>query len=384
MSASLRSSALFSPAGVGLALAVFAACSSSKRARPFGVPEAEAGASSGGSSTSHGGSGGTHAAGGASGENAAGSGAEQSGSAARSGGGSGGRSGGSSAGGEGGAGGPATGDAAGASASDGQGAAGSAPRVDPICARGVHWSEGSLLPISSDQDDLLQSVTPDGLSIAWQTPDGFWVADRDASTVPFGSPQSVPAVLGFTSVSLSADGLRLAGAGPDGFVEVVRAKRGDAFPDVSDGTAFAPLNSAVEGTPTNEVAVEPLLAADDTDLIYSFVSPSNVGSRPTLYESERVGAWGFGHALGSEALLWADGDARRVATGLSSDRLTLFYFDEIEEEMRAAWRPSAWAEFDTFESLGAMQSAAPNAACTELYYSAPGDGGLELFVATAE
>jgi hypothetical protein len=74
---------------------------------------------------------------------------------------------------------------------------------------------------------------------------------------------------------------------------------------------------------------------------------------------------------------------RRRPTGVASDDLTVFYWDETDMTEKAGWRLSSSTALEHIETLGGLRGATPNAACDNLYYSAAGDaGGLDLFVAT--
>jgi hypothetical protein len=269
----------------------------------------------------------------------------------------------------------------------GTGEAGAPGDVEPVpvptCTPGVRFGSGRPLALSTADDDLLEGITPDELTLVFSAGGHFYVAERDSVTDDFGAPVEVAAGLGFGSLTVSSDGLRLIGAGASGFAELARPARTETFGDEPNDADFVPFNAAVQGTPTDESALEPLLAMDDTLLVYSFVSPSNEGARPTLYASEWLGQWSFGQPLLGAERLWASGQARRVATGVSSDGLTLFYRDEVAGEFRRAWRRRLSEEFDAFESLGDWERAAPNAACDELYYSAQNEGSVDLFVAGA-
>ncbi len=256
------------------------------------------------------------------------------------------------------------------------------PPPVPICSRTTRFGPGQPLALSTSDDDLLEGITPDELTLVFSTGNHFYVAERGSVTEDFGAAVEVAAGLDFLSLTVSSDGLRLIGARVSGFAELARPARSEAFAGEPNDADFVPFNAAVNGTPTDEIAVEPLLALSDTLLIYSFVSPSNEGSRPTLYASEWLGQWSFGQPLLGADRLWASGQARRVATGVSSDGLTLFYRDEVAGELRSAWRRRLSAEFDAYQSLGALERAAPNGACDELYYSAENDGSLDLFVAS--
>ncbi|HTQ05470.1 MAG TPA: hypothetical protein VMI54_16520 [Polyangiaceae bacterium] len=264
------------------------------------------------------------------------------------------------------------------------GAPGGEERPVPVCSPRLRFGVGTELALSTPDDDLLQGVTPDELTLVFATGSHFYVADRDSADGDFGAPVEVAAGLDFAAVTVSADGLEIVGARTDGFFAVSRPARGEPFSDSPDDADFLPFNAALEGNPTNDVVMEPLLGAGDSLLVYSFVSPSNEGSRPTLFASEWLGQWSFGEALLGEERLWAQGQERRIATGLSSDGLTLFYRDEIAGEFRGAFRPTLGDAFDAFVSLGDLASAAPDGPCARLYYSAASNaGGLDLFVADA-
>ena len=270
-------------------------------------------------------------------------------------------------------------------AGSGEGGAPDAPEPAPvpICSRATRWNTGRTLALSTPDDDLLEGVTPDGLTLVFAAGGRFYLADRDSTRADFVAAVEVAADLGWDSVSVSSDGLRLIGAGPTGFAEIARAARGEPFTNQPDSSSFEPFNAALSGTPTNEIAVEPLLGVEDTLLVYSFVSPSNEAARPTLFASDWLGQWSFGQPLPGVERLWAQGQTRRIATGLSSDGLTLFYRDDVEGEFRSAWRRRLTDAFDAFQSLGDLARAAPDGACQELYYSESAGGGLDLFVAAA-
>jgi hypothetical protein len=255
------------------------------------------------------------------------------------------------------------------------------PAPIPVCTRPLAWEVPTRLALSTPDDDLLESVTPDGLSLAFAAGEHFFVADRSDPDLPFEEPLEIAIDLAFSSVTLSPDGLRLIGARAEGFAEVTRARRGEPFSAVEDEQPFVLLNSAVLGLPTDETALEPVLGPGGDYLLYSFVSPTNEGPRPTIFETEWLGQWGFGQALLGSELLWAAGQARRAPTGVSSDRLTLFYRDDVTAETRAAWRERPDGEFGTYQTLDGLERVAPDGSCDNLYFSALGAGGIELFVA---
>ena len=66
--------------------------------------------------------------------------------------------------------------------------------------------------------------------------------------------------------------------------------------------------------------------------------------------------------------LQVSGTYLRRPTGISSDRLTLFFYDEVASIERAIWRTTATGTFTQAEDVGPLLYAQPNAACTRLYY----------------
>jgi hypothetical protein len=65
-----------------------------------------------------------------------------------------------------------------------------------------------------------------------------------------------------------------------------------------------------------------------------------------------------------------------IPTGLSSDGLTLFFFDPARNAARAAWRSAVGAPFTWFRDLPHKGVVAPGNGCQCLYYSQQGDGAL--------
>lgn len=349
---------LFAALAVGTLLV--AACSDSDH--PGGAPVGTAGrsgAGSGGTSTS--GSGG-----GSAGELVGGS---ESGS---------------TVGGEGGAGGGAPGGSGGASV----GGTGNPPEPPvgdpPICPPGATFATGSPLAISGAGDELLQAITPDETTIAWRSGDEFFVADRSGVEFPFDTPMLVPGSSDLQAVTLSADGLRLIGVGKDRrVIEMVRQST-LPFDDehLSEGD-FELFNAAIASDPTpGLVLLDAVVSTDAESFFYSYFLDGGVGSGPTLYESGRSGGFWTLASADLGALLYRSEGQRRVPTGLSSDSLSLFYRDEVEGDFRVAWRVNTQVPFDHVEVLDIdadVEAAAPNRQCTRIYYSAPGEQGLDIF-----
>ena len=88
-----------------------------------------------------------------------------------------------------------------------------------------------------------------------------------------------------------------------------------------------------------------------------------------VHLSTRAGGepWPVGDTL-ENCELKAYGALRRTVTGVSSDGLTLFFYDPASAESRAGWRATRDAPFDWFVGLGARLQMQPNEDCTRLYF----------------
>lgn len=261
----------------------------------------------------------------------------------------------------------------------------------PVCLTDATWTQHALLGISGPGDDLLQSVTHNGTTIAFKNGDTFYVADLDLDYVlqpgdqglPFDTPRAVVGSADYSSVTLGPDGLTLIALRKDLTVVELERSAGEAFDAASaSATNFTDFNATVSTIPlANQVLTDAVLGADGSSLFFShFGSGSGAES---VFESKRSGGlWSYGSSSLGDPLL-ADGGARRIPTGISGDSLTLFYRDDVEGDFRAAWRINPSVPFGTSEVMTFAEgtvAAAPNGACTKVHYSAPGDNDLDLFV----
>jgi hypothetical protein len=316
-------------------------------------------------------------------------------------------------------GGTASGSSDGAASSDAAGADGTVymPGLPPaVCGPGAILGTGTVVLISTVSDGIdgggaggdatvlgldgsvaddggvglentLDSVTPDELSIAWTVGHGTTAileyADRDSSAVAFGAPQVLAAgPYAIDRAALSPDGLRLVlvSSGGQGFTELIRSARGDAFgPAPTDAGEDSYSNFEMASSDAGSQAAvygDPVISADDETFYYS-VTPS--GGTPTVFRSERLlttDAWPTGAALHGSA-----GSLAGKPTGISSDGQTLF-LSPMSGALDALWVDDSTGVFGSVVDLGALTSAAPNQACDRLYYSAQGTGSVDLFVAS--
>jgi hypothetical protein len=275
------------------------------------------------------------------------------------------------------------------------------PPPAAACGQTGAWGAG-VVAVSTAADDILDAVTSDELSIAWTSGAGstqaVLYADRASSADAFAAPQSLPAGQ-FTAdrVALSPDGLRLTVVNADGrgFSELTRTSR--ALPAAAFGSAGTGAYSNLDAAgalSAGQLYGDPVLSADDTVFYYSVYAAggadagqggADAGQTATIYRSERLlstDTWPVGFAVANSPDLAAQGTLRRRPTAVSADRRTLFFWDEISGTERALWADESTGAFDMLVDLGDRSMAAPNAACTHLYYSAPGASSIDIFVAS--
>jgi hypothetical protein len=360
----------------GLAVAVAAACDGEKRRTPAGFAPSTggnagtraAGGTSGRSTGGRGGSSGRGATGGTAGDEMGGaSGAEDGGA------GSGGSS--SGAGGSGTSGMTSAGSAGVAIAGRGQepepctNAQEDPPAAPGVCVPGASWGSAVPVAVMANAADPLIAITPDELTLLLMhiTSVGqAMIADRADVGDDFGEPVPVN-VEGV--VGMSPDGLRVIARALDGTLqEAVRPDIGEAFGMPTEGD-FTLINAAAASD--GSTLTSPVITADDRTLYYLAIPPD--GAKYPLHVSTRAGseAWPVGTPVEGCELESFDGFGP-VPTGVSSDGLTLFFWDSFYGTARAGFRNEPGGAFVWVDELGALVAAQPNAACSRLYYSADG------------
>jgi hypothetical protein len=276
----------------------------------------------------------------------------------------------------------ATGDA-------GAGEGGSPPQCNPS----LTWSTVARVPsIASAGFDRFGSVSANELTVAWTSSSSgaVFVADRPSTSAPFGTPAQLnpgTIALAIGRVALANSGHKLIAirAGGASFVSFVRG--GDAGtwnPDLS--AEFINIDGMIsEG---GGVFAEPVLSADGYSLFYVLTlgTAADGGMNlPVLYESTwdaRTKSWTFGASFPNKELAITTATQLRRPTGASSDRRTLFFFDETTGKERGAWRSSPAAPFDTFVDVSIAPEAAPSESCNTLYFRGMDGNGPGLFTAT--
>jgi hypothetical protein len=247
------------------------------------------------------------------------------------------------------------------------------PRCDPAHVWGL---PSGLLLTPTASFARFSGVAGGELTIAWTQADGtVYVADRSATTDPFGTGQPVnvgSTALAMDRVALSSEGQTLLAVTADrtAFVGFNRSGVGLAFEPLPS-SQFVNLGAmGAEGTATFS---EPVLGGDGASLFF-LVTPT--AGAPVLVEStyDSVGrAWTGGVAFSNPELASTDSTHRRRPTGASSDGLTLFFFDEVAGLERGAWRSTTDAAFDQFVDLPDLDEAAPSTSCATLYIAPSAD-----------
>ena len=277
--------------------------------------------------------------------------------------------------------------AGGDTSAGGAGEGGSAGGVTAItvCSQTATWGAGAPLAISTSMDDRSPAVTSDELTLAWMTgTDGSAVphfADRPSTDDDYeaGALPALVMPLALDRPALSADGLRigLVLASRLGFRELTRASKAESFTDAGDGT-FLNLNQMGQAFPAGTSYGDPVIAPDDRTIFFSIYGGTD--SR-TIVFAQRLfpgDPWPTPTPLQGSALS-AQGNLRRRPTGIASDLLTLFYFDQVSGMERAAFRNQTLGDFLVFVDVGAQTGATPNQACDALTYASAGPTSLDLY-----
>ncbi len=337
---------------IALACVSATACSSSddSHAAPIG--------SSGGSdgSSAAGGAGGAHHAGGSSGTGGS---ASHAGSSNTNGG--------------------DAGDENGSGGSADAGAGGDQPgtvvTVEPgACSETAKWASPVTLNGVSTAHEKLLSLTLDELDIAFSRDGALYRAHRAAASADFGTAAAVTLPTGYdasSGVALSNDGLTLIVVSTDGtaFSSVSRGTRDADFGATADDSAFAGLNA--RSVQTLEHYAAPVLSLDGKTLVFSGFTPGADGLAVVYESTLSNGIWSMPNNLSAQISDFDDGTGakRKLPTGLSSDRRTLFYFDEGTGTEIARFRDRPDAPLYDHVDLGALAGAAPNAKCDRIYYT---------------
>jgi hypothetical protein len=258
-----------------------------------------------------------------------------------------------------------------------------------VCREGITWSKvARVTSIAPAGFDRFGAISAGALTVAWTTSAGvIEIADRTSNTGAFGAP----AALDPGTIQLANDRVALA---PSGLLLIAPLAQGSSFagfvrssvqspwvPVPSNPDPFHTLASRI--SETGGAFTEPVESADGLSLFYLVA----VGQEPpALYESTwdaTLGQWTYGNPLPDPEFATPDASQQvRRPTGASSDRRTLFFFDEASGTERAAWRASPTSPFSEFVNLPGLPEAAPSGDCVSVYLRSSDSSGPGLFVAT--
>ena len=241
----------------------------------------------------------------------------------------------------------------------------------PVCSKVASWSGRiSVGNVSSDLGETLLSVTADELDLAFLRSGLLYVAHRATRSAEFELTDPIAIPGGWTvatGASLSGDGKRLllSGDGESKLGELTRSSRTAAFGSTVDTTAFSAVNQ--DALYTGKMYAAPAVSAGDDQLFFNSAFPDG-GSNVVVSTRKGSEAWSAPSIVSSPAL---DGDTgmRRLPSSVSSDALTLFYFNEESMHEEARWRDTAVlnSPLSDMMSLGERRGATPNSSCDRLY-----------------
>lgn len=248
---------------------------------------------------------------------------------------------------------------------------GEPPKVMTRCALAPVFGDALPISVDSGAGARLIAVTPDELTVVWSS-DGaagprFFFADRSAVDEGYGPATQV--LTDDSVVGLSPDGLRLVTLSPSGtdYGELSREVRGYDFA-LPSATEFARINSAASAG--GVVYRDCVISADDRTLLYTALTANSEEFPIRIATRSGSEPWPVGTPI-SRCELQRHGNLIRHPTGLSSDGLTLFFFDPDRKHARAGFRPNADADFSYFVELEGVGRSGVNESCTALYYSGP-------------
>ena len=256
-----------------------------------------------------------------------------------------------------------------------------------LCLPTSVWTGPTKLPFSLG-GELLAAITPDERTLAVYRVSGpsgeLSVFDRDDDGVSFAEPKLVEpgTPVRPSRAALSPDGLSLVLLGADwrSFVIMERASRTESFVPSDDASpaaaAFAKLNAEGAALGPDDAFDDPTFGADGKSFLYS-VLPGG-GRTLRISSKDAQGVWQVGSPLDDcELQSYGDGKSRRPS-GLSADGRTLFYFDEVRNMARAAFRGAPTGLFTSFVDLGQRIAPQPNATCERLYSSRLEGGATDV------
>jgi hypothetical protein len=258
--------------------------------------------------------------------------------------------------------------------------------VQPACIEGAWTTTTPVTSIPTAGFHRFGAVAASETVVAWTAAGGaIFVADRPSTSAPFGSPVAVDTSstpVADDRVALMPNGLEVIATRADRMspTSFVRAAVGSPWSASTDAGEFKFIAAAL--TEAGGAFSEPVVSADGFSLFYLLAT----GTAPPVFTESSwnpgTKAWDAGAALPNQELAVTTAAQVRRPTGASSDRRTLFFFDEANRTERVAWRNSPTSPFDFFDDLSLAPEAAPSGTCSRLYFQSgdpdAGTGGVSI------
>lgn len=290
----------------------------------------------------------------------------------------------------------------------------------PACSPTGKWSSSSV-PLGFGPGARLLGMTPSETTVVFsRTTSGataYYYADRASSVGAFGTPRAIDTFANLDpsqGFAVTADGLVLIGARDThvGFAQIARHTLAEPFvgsgrvrvvpppPPVTDAAVTTNLDGSVvasdAGAPVGAGDLDASVAVADEAPFATFntfaIQAGEVDSAPVVSENgttlyyhtdifgfasvktatKTSGIWGDSQYL-SATLFSSGSTGYKLPTGISSDELTLYFFDAAAQTEKAASRDVPGIPFDSASTLGAFPDGKPNSTCTRLYFTASGD-----------
>jgi hypothetical protein len=247
-----------------------------------------------------------------------------------------------------------------------------------VCAPPIQLGDASNAAIGFGNLKLL-SVTPDERALLWSSlgsfAERFYFAERTDTTYGFGPETALE--IAERPLGLSPDGLRMILVSSDGSQLLEATRPGPGYPfDPPAVGSFALVNAWAAGG--YHVFLDAVIGQDDTDLAFSTRKLTDNSQRLRVSHRAPNTDWPTGSELGGCELSQEYGE-RRIPTGFSPDGLTLFYYDELRDFGRAAYRTAQDAAFEWFVDVAPYSAVQVNSSCDTAYIGDPrGIGPLEM------
>ena len=253
------------------------------------------------------------------------------------------------------------------------------PFPEPVCLGSAELGTPTKLEISTADDDQFGGITADELVIAWTVVAVDKVtlhyARRASKTDDFGNEGSLElAEAADDSVTLSPDGLRVAYVKSDrkGFTQLVRTAIDEPFGTV-DSFDFSVIAESAQEFATDEYVGDPVLGQDGLSFFYSRYGAGRTKTLLRTLRFSQFAPWPPGSELAVAPGLEAMGEDRLRPTGVSVDSQSLFLWDSAAGSQKVAVQSHDTASYDVAFELDDARGAAPNGACSRVYFDRDGD-----------